>query len=181
MRTAAFLSIGAALLTVGVGGCGFTPLYAGGGASPVRQALAGVGVSAPDTRTGQLFRERFEDEAGRSAGGGPLYRLDVAIEERRFGRGLRIDNVANRYELRLTVRYRLVALETGGVLTEGAEPIYVTYDVADQPYAGVTAHLDGQERAASEAAIRVRQKLQRYFVERADVAAAPALGGGAAR
>lgn len=180
MRRAAALALGAALLSAGLSACGFTPLYTGGGASPVGQALAGVGVSAPDTRTGQLFRERFEDEAGRTAGGRPLYRLDVAIDERRFGRGLRIDNVANRYELRLTVRYRLVALDSGGVMTEGEEPIYVTYDVADQPYAGVAAHQDGQERAASEAAIRVRQNLQRYFAERT-VAAAPPLGTTAAR
>jgi LPS-assembly lipoprotein len=164
----------AALLLLG--GCGFQPLYAGGGASPVSQALAGVGVSAPDTRTGQLFRERFEDEAGKAIGPRPQYRLDVAIDERRFGRGLRIDNTANRFELRLTVRYRLVSLADGAALTAGEEPIYVTYDVADAPYAGVAAHQDGQERAASEAAIRVRQNLQRYFAERAAAGGAPTLG-----
>lgn len=165
----------AGALLLSLEGCGFSPLYAGGTGSSVVAGLAGIGVNAPDNRTGTLFREKFDDQAGSSAGGPPRYRLDVAIEERRFGRGLRIDDTANRYELRLNVRYRLVALSDGGVLTQGDEPIYVTYDVADQPYAGVTAHLDGQERAAGEAAIRVRQNLQRFFAERAGVGGGPAI------
>jgi LPS-assembly lipoprotein len=162
------LLLGGALLALPLGGCGFQPLYAGPSA-PVASALAAIGVNAPDTRTGQLFREEFDDEVARSAGGAPRYRLDVAIEERRFGRGLRIDDTANRFELRLNVRYRLVNLSNGNVVTRGDEPVYVTYDVADQPYAGVAAHQDGQERAASEAAIRIRQNLSRFFAGRAGI------------
>lgn len=164
-RSAALAVVLSSLL---LSSCGFQPLYAGP-SSPVAAALADVAVNPPDTRTGQLFREEFDDETARSTGGAPRYRLDIAIDERRFARGLRIDDTANRFELRLNVRYRLVNLSNGRAVTRGDEPIYVTYDVADQPYAGVAAHLDGQERAASEAAVRIRQNLSRFFAERAGV------------
>ena len=153
-------------------GCaGFEPLYAqGSGVSP---ALARVAVAAPDTRTGQLIREELEDELGASAAEGPpQYRLVVDVDQRRFSRGLRIDDTANRYELRLTVSYRLFDAATGALVSAAAEPVYVTYDVADQPYAGVAAHLDGEERAAGEAARLIRENLARLFHAR--LAAAPA-------
>lgn len=158
----------AAAFALLLSGCaGFEPLYGGTGA--VSDALSAVTVNAPSTRTGQLFREEFDDEVARSSGGQPRYRLDVDVEQRRFARGLRIDDTANRYELRLEATYRLVNLSNGQVVTQGYEPINVTYDVADQPYAGVVAHQDGEERAASEAAVRVRGALSRFFAGRAGV------------
>jgi LPS-assembly lipoprotein len=155
--------LAALLLAAPLAGCaGFEPLY--GQATGVAPALAGVAVVTPATRTGQLLREELEDEfrAGARARA-PNYRLVVDVDQRRFPRGLRIDDTANRYELRLELGYKLFDVRTGGLVHQGLEPVYVTYDVVDQPYAGVAAHMDGEERAASEAARVIRENLARFF------------------
>lgn len=153
------------LASAALSGCaGFEPLYAEG--TGVAPALSATLVQTPDTRTGQLLREELEDELARAEGGRPRYRLEVDIDQQRFARGLRIDDTANRYELRLRVGYRLFALPSNQLIGSGGEPVFVTYDVADQPYAGIVAHQDGEERAASEAARLIREDLARLFAAR---------------
>ena len=156
------------LAAASLAGCaGFEPLY--GAENGVAPALAATLVQTPQTRTGQLIREELDDEFGRAAGVAPRYRLEVDVDQQRFARGLRIDDTANRYELRLRVDYRLFALPGDRLIVRGQEPVYVTYDVADQPYAGIIAHQDGEERAANEAARWIRED-----VARALIAATPA-------
>lgn len=154
----------AVLLLLGVSGCAFTPLY--GDTLQVAPALASVAVEAPGTRTGQLLREELDDELA-AAAGVARYRLVLDINERRFPRGLRVDDTANRYETRLTVQYELIDAADRRVLLRSNRPVFVTYDVADAPYAGIAAGQDGQERAASEAARLIRTDLARFFAARA--------------
>lgn len=144
--------------------CGFSPLY--GEASAVR-GLSRVALQTPDTRTGHLLREALSDKLARDASQAPLYRLNVAVEERRQPRGLRIDDTANRYELVLVGTYALTDAATGTVVHQRAETVRVTYDAADQPYAGVVARQDGQERAAGELAERIALDLARVLDQRA--------------
>jgi LPS-assembly lipoprotein len=138
MNARVFLTL---LTSLAVSGCGFQPLYASGtGVSP---ALSSVEVVTPPTRTGQLLREELDDELARASGDAPRYRLTVDIEERRIARGLRIDDTANRYELRTLLAYQLVDLASGRVVYRNSRPVTVTYDIADAAYAGVSASLDG--------------------------------------
>jgi LPS-assembly lipoprotein len=158
MRTAlSFLG-----LAVALSGCGFTPLYAERGVTP---GLSSIEVEAPQTRTGYLLREELDDAFARDRGRQPAYRLALKIEEDRRARGLRVDDVATRYEVLLRVDYRLLAQGAGALtpLTQGRAEVSVTYDSADQPYAGVAAATDGQERAATQAAQRIRLDLARWF------------------
>lgn len=148
----------------GAAACGFQPLYAEStGIAPI---LASTAVETPDTRTGRLLREELEDEFGRQPGGAPRYRLVVDVDEIRYPRGLRVDDTANRYDLQLGVTYTMVELPSGAPVTSGFRSVVVTYDVADAPYAGVAANLDGQERAASEAARLIRSLVTRALLER---------------
>jgi LPS-assembly lipoprotein len=114
-------------------------------------------------RAGYLLREDLDDAFGRDAAIPPAYRLKVVVEEKRLPRGLRVDNVANRYELQLKVTYSLTDAQTRAVLTSGLVPIAVTYDSADAPYGGIAAQQDGQKRAAAEAAQQIRLEIARYF------------------
>lgn len=148
--------IAAGLLTTA---CGFTPLYAQRGLSPT---LSLIEVETPGTRSGYLLREELEDELARDLGRPAQYRLVLDVDEDRFGRGLRIEDVATRYEVRLIVDYVLTGQGTAP-LTRGRTEVSVTYDSPDQPYAGVAANADAQERAASQAAQRIRLDLARYF------------------
>jgi LPS-assembly lipoprotein len=162
-----FLLAAAALL---LSGCGFTPLYGTAGLSP---ALSAVEVDAPETRTGHLLREELDDALARDRGRPAAYRLALRIDEDRFARGLRIDDVATRYEVALTVDYILTDARTRRQLTAGTTQVAVTYDSADPPYAAVAAYSDGQERAATQAAERIRIDLARWFALSARQAGAP--------
>ncbi len=150
-----------ALAAVSLGGCGFTPLYATPG---VTGGLAGIAVDPPaHSRTGFLLSQKLDDELGRSKGVEPTYRIGLTVVERRFARGVRINNVANRYELTLDVGYVLTEAATGRVLLTGAAPVQVSYDSADAPYAGVSAAKDGEERAAEQAAVLIRLQVSRWL------------------
>ena len=155
LRTAAALGL-AALLA----GCGFTPLYAKRGVSP---ALSSIEVRAPETRTGYLLREELDDAFGRERGQAPAYLLTLALNEDRYARGLRVDDVATRYEVALRVEYILTDRRTRRQLKTGSVTANVTYDSPDQPYSAIAAFTDGQERAAAQAAERIRLDLARWF------------------
>jgi LPS-assembly lipoprotein len=150
----------AAALSVALAGCGFTPLYGTGGVSP---ALSSIEVRTPETRTGHLLREELYDAFARNKGRAPAYLLSIAMNEDRYARGLRIDDVATRYEVALRVEYILTDARTRRQLKTGAVNANVTYDATDQPYSSVAAFADGQERAATQAAERIRLDLARFF------------------
>lgn len=150
------LTLGSALLA---SACGFTPLYAQRGLSPT---LSVIEVDVPQTRSGYLLREEIDDALARDRSRPAEYRLRLNVDEDRFARGLRIDDVATRYEVRLDVTYVLTQQGTTP-LTSNRFQVSVTYDSPDQPYAGVSANADGQERAATQAAQRIRIDLARFF------------------
>lgn len=157
MRPALAASALALLLT----GCGFSPLYAQRGVTP---GLSAIEVDAPQTRTGYLLREELDDAFARDLGRPATYRLALKVDEDRRARGLRVDDVASRYEVLLRVDYALLPIGGGATpLTQGRAEVSVTYDSPDQPYAGIAAQTDGQERAANQAAQRIRLDLARWF------------------
>ena len=142
-------------------GCGFTPLYGEAGVGPSLQAVA---IETPGhSRTAYFLREQLDDELGRDRGAAPIYRLTVDVQENRFPLGVRVNNVASRYEINLTVRWTLRDAGTSATLTQGVTPVRISYASADPPYAGVAAQQDGVERAAREAAVRLRQQVARWL------------------
>ena len=154
-------ALAAVAMAVLVSGCGFSPLYAQRAVTP---GLAAIEVDAPQTRTGYLLREELDDAFARDPNRAPAYRLALRVDEDRRARGLRINDVATRYEVLLRVDYALIPV--GGTLTpltQGRAEVSVTYDSPDQPYAGISAQTDGQERAATQAAQRIRLDLARWF------------------
>ncbi len=153
----AALMSGAALV---LGGCGFTPLYATPG---VGSGLSSIQVNVPHGRTAFLLGEDLNDAFGRERDTPAAYRLDISLIEKRYPRGLRVDNTADRYESHLIVSYSLVEIGTNKVLDSGSEPIEVSYGASGFPYAGVVAQQDAQKRAADEAAVRIRTRLGVYF------------------
>ena len=148
-------------LALSLGACGFRPLYAQPGVTP---GLSAVQVATPDGRAGYLLGEALGD--GLAAGTGtPAWRLDLDLSEQRFPRGLRVDNVATRYEYVMTAAYTLRDIATDAPAKVGRVRVELTYDSADQPYASVAAQQDAQERAAHEAARRIQLELAAWFAE----------------
>lgn len=132
-----------------LGGCGFTPLYAEPG---LVGDLRAIEVSTPQTRTGALLREELEDALAVRHDAPARYRLDVQIADRRRARGLQPDDTPTRYELRLDVTYTLTEAPSGREILKKTKPLFITSDATDQPYAGIAAQQDAEQRAASEAA-----------------------------
>ncbi|HEX2815609.1 MAG TPA: LPS assembly lipoprotein LptE [Phenylobacterium sp.] len=149
-----------ALTCVGLGGCGFTPLY---GAPGVTSKLASIKVIAPDGRTGFLVRQHLEDAFATNRGAPAAYAMKLSLSEARYPRGIRTDNVATRYEYVITADYSLANQPSGDVAKKGRVRVEVTYDSADQPYASIAAQQDAQDRAAEEAARRIQLEVAAWL------------------
>ena len=155
------LALALALGATAVGLCacaGFQPLY---GERTVSR-LAAIEINAPEGRTGYLIRQHLDDVLAKG-GRAPAYTMDLALGEARFPRGVRIDNVATRYEYRLTADYVLRSAPSGTLAKRGRVQVELTYDSADQPYASIAAQQDAQDRAAHEAARRIQLELAAWF------------------
>ncbi len=163
MRRAALALIAAAGLA-GLGGCGFTPLYAQPG---VGAALSHVDVVAPEGRVGFLLRQNLDDQLGHDKGSAPAYRLEMQLAQTREAHGLDVENVAQRYELDMTVNYTLTDLATGKVATTGSVWTAISYDSAAQPYAGIAARQDTQDRIAEDAARKIELQLDAWMARKA--------------
>ncbi|WP_395673693.1 LPS assembly lipoprotein LptE [Phenylobacterium sp.] len=150
------VALAVGLASAGLAGCGFTPLY---GDPSVVSNLAAIDIVASEGRTGYLIRQHLDDAFAKNRGAAPAYRMDVSVAEARYPRGVRIDNVATRYEYVLEATYRLTSLPSGAQAKRGRVRVALTYDSADQPYASIAAQQDAQDRAASEAARRIQLEL----------------------
>lgn len=157
---AALLAVAALALSA----CGFTPLY---GPESVAKGLGAIEVVAPEGRAGYLLREKLDDALARNVNVLPSHRLVFSVEERRYARGVRVDNVANRYELNLKANWRLLDAKTGKPVRTGSTSAAVTYDSADQPYASIAAQQDSQERAATEVARKIQLELAAWLAGKA--------------
>ena len=155
---------GAALLAVlPLAACGFTPLYAMDGVSP---DLAAIDVQVPHGRTAFLLGEALDDALARDRDHAARYRLEITLTERDYSRGLNLANTAKFFEDEFTVHYKLVEIGGAKVLKQGVQSVEVTLPAADQPYAGVAAQEDAQQRAADQAAQRIRIDLASYFASK---------------
>jgi len=159
-----------AAVALGLTACaGFQPLY---GEPAVVKSLASIQVVAPEGRTGYLIREHLDDSLAKAHGAAPAYRMDLQLSEARYPRGVRVDNVATRYEYVLIANYQLRAQPSGVVAKTGQVRVELTYDSADQPYASIAAQQDAQDRAAEEAARRIELELAVWLANGAKVASA---------
>jgi LPS-assembly lipoprotein len=158
------LAAAAVLSTLALSACGFTPLY---GQQGVIGGLGAIEVVAAEGRAGYLLREQLEDALARNPSVLPSHRLTYTVKENRYARGVRVDNVANRYELNMKVDWKLVDATTGSEVRKGQTTAVVTYDSADQPYAAIAAQQDGQERAAAEVARKIQLDLAAWLAGKA--------------
>ena len=117
----------------------------------------------PEGRTGFLMGQYLDDGFARNRDQPAVYRLVLKNREVRIPRGIRINNVASRYEVDVSTTYTLVEIATSRTVTNGQVTVNVTYDSADQPYAAIAAEQNGEERAAEQVAQRIRVQLAAYF------------------
>ncbi len=155
-------ALAAALLSsLALSACGFTPLYATPGVTP---GLSTIQIVAPRGRTAFLLGQALEDELGTDKNAAPAYKLTFTVAERVFPRGLNVNGVAERYEMHVRVDYSVTAAGAPTkVLTHGLDTAEITYSETQQPYAGISAQQDAQQRAANTSAQHIRVDLAEYF------------------
>jgi len=158
-RAGAIAGLAAALA---LGACGFTPLYAVPGVSG---GLTHIQVVAPQGRIGYLLGESLDDDFGHAKGDKPLYRLEMVLTEVRQAHGLTATDVAQRYEFDLKVTYTLTELSSGKAVHTGTVFSNISYDSASQPYAGIAAAQDVQDRLASDAAQKVEVQVAAWMAD----------------
>ena len=146
-----------------LGGCGFTPLYAEGG---VAGGLTHIQVVAPKGRVGYLLGEDLDDALGRAKGDAPQYRREMVLDQNRAAHGLTANATAQRYELDLTVTYTLINIASGKVAMTGAVTSDVSYDSTVQPYAGIAARQDTQDRLATDAAQKIEVQVAAFLARK---------------
>ncbi len=130
-----------ALIAAPLAGCGFTPVYAPGGAAAALQGA--VRVADPDTKNGFDFVERMEERLGRPEA--PRYRLAYTITTTPIGVGITPDNAITRYNLTGSVDWTL-ADNDGNTVTKGTEQNFTSYSATGSTVAGLAAEEDAAFR-----------------------------------
>ena len=153
-------ALAAAAGLAALGGCGFTPLYAQPG---VAGGITHIEVIAPKGRVGYLLQQSLDDDFGHAKGEAPVYRLELETNTLRQAHGLTANDTAQRYQLNLRVSYSLVEVASGKVAHAGAVISDISYDSTDQPYAGIAARQDVQNRLASDVAQKIEIQIAAWL------------------
>jgi LPS-assembly lipoprotein len=147
-----------ALLATLTAACTLRPLYAGGGRGAVAQSLRSVAVAPIPGRAGYFMRGALVDRLG-NRGETPRYRLEVELDDRITGFGIRLDDAVTRERRTLRARYRLVDASIGTVLLDATAGSDAGVDVVGSEYATVAAEQTALERLAEEVADQIVSRL----------------------
>lgn len=136
-------------------GCGLRPLYGGGTGSETARLLAGVRVSPIEGKAGWLMRNALNDRLSAMGAGEPRYRLDIVLDDKVEGLGVRPDETVTRERRTLRARYSLTDTASDTVVLDDTAGWDAGIDVASSDYATVVAEDAALERLASIIADRV--------------------------
>lgn len=142
-------------------GCTLQPLYSGGSRGVVAQSLRSVAVGDIPGRAGWLVRGALVDRLG-GEGGGARYRLEVELDDRITGFGIRLDDAVTRERRTLRARYRLVDTELGAVVLDATAGSDAGIDVVGSEYATVAAEQTALEHLAEEIADQIVSRIALY-------------------
>ena len=154
-----------ALALLGLGGCGFQPLY--GSRSAIAGAegqLAGIEIANIPERRGQQLRNLLIDRFYVSSRpGSPQYRLDSSVSASEQKLALRKDASAERAQLLVQAPYRLIDLRTGKVAFQSQARSMISYNVLEQQY-GALATLDyAYDRALLEISEEITRRVAMHL------------------
>lgn len=144
MRTFALAPI-AAIALVSLTACGMRPMYAGGESGATAASLRSIQVRDIPGKGGWLVRNALVAKLG-DAGGDPIYRLEVELDDNITGFGIRGDRATTRERRTLRARYRLVELATGAVVLDATAGSDAGIDVVSSQYATIAAEQTALER-----------------------------------
>ena len=148
--------------TLLLSGCGLRPLYAGGGKGVVARSLGAIEVAPMDGRAGWLVRTALIDRLDAAPSAAPRYRLEVELDDRISGLGIRGDNAVTRERRILRARYRLVEADKGTVVVDATAGSDAGVDVVGSEYATIAAEQTALERLSGEVADQIVTRIALY-------------------
>ncbi|MEG3088430.1 LPS assembly lipoprotein LptE [Sphingomonas sp. PB4P5] len=150
-----------ASLALTLSGCGLQPLYSGGGAGVVATTLTQIEVAPIQGKSGWLMSTALSDrlQAGKAP---PLYRLEVRLDDRITGLGVRSDNSVARERRTLRARYQLINLANGAVLLDATAGSDAGIDSVGSEYATITAENTALERLSGIVADQIVSRVALY-------------------
>ncbi len=150
-----------ALSALSLSGCGLRPLYAGGGSGAVATTLTRIEVAPIEGKSGWLMAGALNSRLS-SGGATPLYRLEVRLEDKITGLGVRSDDSVAREQRRLRARYQLIDLANGAVLLDATAGSDAGIDVVGSEYATIAAENTALERLADIVADQIVSRVALY-------------------
>lgn len=148
------------LLILALGGCGLKPLYANGSSGVVAKTLSGVVVSPIEGRGGWLIRNALNDRMGTA--GEARYRLEVTLDDKIEGFGVRRDDAVTRERRTLRARYQLIDAAKGTVLLDATAGSDAGIDVVSSDYGTIAAENSALERLTTIVADQIIARLALY-------------------
>ena len=142
-------------------GCGLRPLY-GGIESNARATIGQVQVTPIEGQAGWLVTTALTDRLGAVAGSVSRYRLDVRLDDRITGLGVRRDDTISRERRTLRARYQLVDLTSGTTVLDATAGSDAGIDVVGSEYATIAAEQTALEQLAQDVATQIVTRLALY-------------------
>lgn len=161
----AFFIASALVFSAVLSGCGFTPMHSATGANA---PLANVdiqlqkGSDVVDNQAGFFMLQRLRDRVGTQSETAP-YALEITPSYRRRRFGLTDADIASRYEITVSSRWKLIDVKTGKTVDRGNASATSTFGAPGGPYGVITADNVGVEQSAKEAADKLILQLARAF------------------
>lgn len=157
-------------LLLALSACGFKPIYAGGPSGAAATTLGSIEVAPIPDRGGYFVREELRKRLG-EPGEAARYRLEVSLDDRITGFGIRGDASISRERRSLRARYRLIDLGSNAVMVDATAASDTAIDVVQSEFAVVAAENTALERLAVDLADQITLRLA--LVANAPAAAAP--------
>ena len=147
-----------ALLTLAA--CQLAPIYAGGSHGPAATTLAQIAVAPIPDRAGYLVRQQLLERL--NPGDTPTLRLEITLDDKLSGFGVRSDTTISRERRSLRARYRLVSTATDTVLLDATAGADEGFDVVRSEYAVVAAEQTALERLSVRLADQIVARVALY-------------------
>ncbi len=143
-------------------GCGLHPLYGGGSGGKVVSLLGQVEVGPIEGQAGYLVSTAVRDRLSAAKPAAPAYRLEVKLDDRIIGLGVRRDDTITRERRTLRARYQLIDLSNGAVLLDATAGSDAGVDVVGSEYATIAAENTALERLSETVADQIVARIAQY-------------------
>lgn len=163
-RNRLLAAAGAGLMSLGLAGCGFHPLYAAHDGSGLDTSLASVQVDQVHDRLGQILTNQLRDGFNPTSSGIPArYRLSVSLTKQEYDQAVRSDGTASHTTVRVIANYVLRSLADGKSALSGSVRSDNGLDVLDNQYANTIGEQSEEIRAVRDIGDQIHERVAIYL------------------